>query len=353
MKIGIVTVYDSANFGSYLQSYALHLVLSEMGHEVYFISNPTPDKPYKRNFYKYPVNRNSLRHPISVWREYLAGREKCRIFSSELKRFNVLDFSQADQMDKIILGSDEIWNVTMPYFTNPFFYGEGMRNVYTYAVSMGKATADDYAAYPGLRENMSRIAHLLVRDQHTADVVKEMTGHDSTVVCDPTFLVDVEKFHKELNDDYLKNNRYLLIYSYPGYITDEFKNNVISFARENNLKIVSACFYLDWCDYVINCSQLEFCEVLKLADYVVTTTFHGSIFSILNHKRFLSMPSGIKVTDIVTKLGLSHALIDSSCDSETFKRKLSEDEYDYESVEQRIMAMRKQGLEELSKILQQ
>ena len=46
MKIGIVTVYDSANFGSYLQSYALHLVLSEMGHEVYFISNPTPDKPY-------------------------------------------------------------------------------------------------------------------------------------------------------------------------------------------------------------------------------------------------------------------------------------------------------------------
>ena len=92
---------------------------------------------------------------------------------------------------------------------------------------------------------------------------------------------------------------------------------------------------------------------LKLADYVVTTTFHGSIFSILNHKRFLSMPSGIKVTDIVTKLGLSHALIDSSCDSETFKRKLSEDEYDYESVEQRIMAMRKQGLEELSKILQQ
>ena len=199
MKIGIVTVYDSANFGSYLQSYALHLVLSEMGHEVYFISNPTPDKPYKRNFYKYPVNRNSLRHPVSVWREYLAGREKCRIFSSELKRFNVLDFSQADQMDKIILGSDEIWNVTMPYFTNPFFYGEGMRNVYTYAVSMGKATADDYAAYPGLRENMSRIAHLLVRDQHTADVVKEMTGHDSTVVCDPTFLVDVEKFHEELN----------------------------------------------------------------------------------------------------------------------------------------------------------
>ncbi len=353
MKIGIVTVYDSANFGSYLQSYALHLVLSKMGHDVYFISNPTPDKPYKRNFYKYPVNRNSLRHPVSVWREYLEGRKKCEIFAKELERLQVTDFSHAGEMDKIILGSDEIWNVTMPYFTNPFFYGKGMNNVFTYAVSMGKATAEDYAAYPELRENIARIEHLLVRDRHTGEVVKQMTGHDSTVVCDPTFLVDVEEFHEELQDEYLKNNRYLMIYSYPGYITDELRNNILTFAREKDLKVVSACFYLDWCDYVINCSQLEFCEVLRLADYVVTTTFHGSIFSILNHKRFLSMPSGIKVTDVVTKLGLSHALIDSTCDSGTFSRKLSQDEYDYDSVDQKIMEMRRQGLEELSNILRQ
>lgn len=352
MKIGVVTVYDSANFGSYLQSYAMKLVLTQMGHDVYFISNPTPDKPYKRNFYKYPVNRMSLRHPVSVWREYLAGRKRYKIFSNELKRFQVLDFSQADQMDKIILGSDEIWNVTMSCFTNPFFYGEGMGHVYTYAVSMGKATADDYSQYPELRENIERIENLLVRDQHTADVVKEMTGRDSLVVCDPTFLVDVEKFHHSLNDEYLKNNRYILIYSYPGYITDQFIKNMMTFAKENNLKVVSTCFYLDWCDYVSNCSQLEFCEVLRLADYVVTTTFHGSIFSILNHKRFLSMPSGIKVSDIVTKLGLSHALIESDCDYETFRSKLSQAEYDYESVDKKIMSMRRHGLKALKEILQ-
>ena len=63
MKIGVLTVYNVSNFGSFLQAYALKRWLENRGHEVYHIKVKT-DREVQRGFYKYPATRRSLTHPV-------------------------------------------------------------------------------------------------------------------------------------------------------------------------------------------------------------------------------------------------------------------------------------------------
>ena len=56
------------------------------------------------------------------------------------------------------------------------------------------------------------------------------------------------------------------------------------YARKNNLKLVSICLYQSWCDLNINCHPLEFSSYIQFSECVYTTTFHGTIFTLLNHK---------------------------------------------------------------------
>ncbi len=324
MKIGIVTVYEAANFGSYLQAFALWRTLTEMGHDVRFIVNEHPDVPYRRQFYHYPVSRRSLCHPIDVLREYRDGRVRCRVFEKEVARFPLVEMKDVGSLDRVIIGSDEIWNVTMRCFTSPFYYGKGMPRRMTYAVSAGRAETRDFDQFPELRELMRGASPLLVRDCHTSEVVEEITGQKPEIVCDPTLLLPVSAFTAELRNPYLVEHKYILVYSYPGYFTEQVVTYIRRFAREEHLSIVSACFYLPW------------------ADYVLTTTFHGTIFSILNHRQFISMPSGIKVTQILDTLRQKSALFKREDNYQDFVRKMKTPRT-YEETDRTIERLRLEG----------
>ena len=79
MKIGIVTVPDSANFGSFLQAYALKLVLEEWGHSVVFFR--TREQDYLRKIYvDWKPKKRNLKHPFQFVMKNLNGRTKRQKF---------------------------------------------------------------------------------------------------------------------------------------------------------------------------------------------------------------------------------------------------------------------------------
>lgn len=352
MKIGIVTVHDSSNFGSFLQAYAMKVALTNMGHKVYFIK--TRDKKYlKHIFYKYPVSKRSLKHPIEVLKEYFDGKTKEKKFLEDLELVNQLEKWDDVQLDQILLGSDEIWNVTMPVFRREVFYGIGMEKVSAFAVSAGKATIEQMQEYSYIPEAIKALHKIYVRDENTKDIVEQIKGDTPPIVCDPTFLVPVEYFKKEYVDPYLDNNEYILLYSYPIYVSENVKNCILRYAKENHLKIVSACFKYDWCDYYVNCSPLDFCAILKKAQYVVTTTFHGTIFSVLNKKNFACIPFSIKVNDVIQRLGIASVIFDKNGTYSQFKAIYDDNAIDYDKVEEIILSMRAHGLGKLKECLKQ
>ena len=113
------------------------------------------------------------------------------------------------------------------------------------------------------------------------------------------------------------------------------------FAKKHGLKLVSVGFSYHWCDYSILCSPLEFCAVMEKAKYVITTTFHGSIFSVLNHKQFLSIPLSGKTNDILKRLGLSDIAVSFDELSESvMEEKLFKTNIDYNAVDEKINIMK-------------
>ena len=131
-----------------------------------------------------------------------------------------------------------------------------------------------------------------------------MTGQDSLFHLDPVFLYDYKDEIEEKQLDF----EYILIYAYDGRINSEVEIEAIqSFAKENNLKTLSAGLYQSWCDKNISANPFEILGYIKNAHYVVTDTFHGSVFSIKYKKPFAALireSNTEKLYDLLSRFNL-------------------------------------------------
>ncbi|NLK95229.1 MAG: polysaccharide pyruvyl transferase family protein [Clostridiales bacterium] len=341
MKIGVVTVHDSANFGSFLQAFGLKETLEKMGHDVYFIKTRSRKKVYKL----FLGNSKNIK-------KYFYNKKKYKIFMKEIEEFKEIELLKLKEnpklVDLLIIGSDELWNVDTPVFRNEFFYGISIntKRKIAYAISSGSATYEKLMEYPNLVKGIKEIDKIFVRDKLTGDNVRRITGINPEFTCDPTFLVDVSEFKKKYSNPI--KDKYLLIYSYT--YSKKQKEYIVRYARENDLKIVSTGLYSSWCDKNINCSPLEFSEVICGAEAVVTSTFHGTIFSILNKKQFVTFSGRQKVKDVLEKTNLSDAIFNENDSYENFKLQFDK-KLDFNEAHNRILSMREESIEKLRKEL--
>lgn len=347
MKIGIVTVPDSANFGSFLQGLALQSVLEKMGHEVVFVS--TRDKEYiRRIYYNWKPRKRDVLHPIRYIMGNINGYKKYKMFKEDQKRMKICPLASLKKIDLFILGSDEIWNVNTPVFRHSIFYGAGMKPVFAYAVSIGQASHKEIEKFPEIVKQICNINDIFVRDTKTQNSIKKITGRTPELVCDPTFLVDKNLLFKQSSNLYTNINRYILVYMYPHFSLKEDIKAIRTFAKKRRLKLISVGFYNRWCDHNIVCGPLDFCTVISNSEYVVTATFHGSIFSILNGKQFVSIATSEKVKDLLKRLDLEQYLVEPECvTEEKLEKCLINNQIDYVKVNKEIEIWKKYSMEKL------
>lgn len=351
MKIGIVTVPDSANFGSYLQAYALASVFAEWGNEVVFVK--TRNTEYLKKLYvNWCPGKWDLKHPVQYFRKNFNGLIKRKKFINAQTCFQMTDIHDAGEFDLIFLGSDEIWNVCTKVFQNPLFYGHGMERVIAFAVSAGKAQYQDFLKYPDIIEDIKQIEEIYVRDEKTRKIVEQITHKSPGMVCDPTFLVPLDSLKREYNGRDLDRCRYLAVYFYPNSLSKDDVNKIKVYAKKQGLKTVSVGFWNGWCDYNIVCSPLEFPTVLEKAESVITGTFHGTIFSVLCQKSFVSIALSDKVTDLLEQIGLSERCIArNEFTMDMLKKKLLTESIDYDRTEKTIQKMKIESLHVLKGVI--
>lgn len=288
-RIGVVTPFDSNNYGAYLQAFATKSVLEGCGAEVAYLKF-RGDEQRKRLFWHARPTKRELLHPARIRANRAFGQRKFNVFSKAWERFEALDKVPFFQRDAFVLGSDEIWNVKHAVFRdNPVFFGYGLCGAVSYAPSVGKSTAADIKASPMSCEGMAGLAKVLVRDEASAAAVEAIIGKRPDIVLDPTLLLDWGDY--ALPGD-LPQDPYLLVYAY----TDKELPvaQIRDFAKARGLKLVSVGFPLAFCDECLLPDPLEFYSLMRGAEYVVTTTFHGSIFAMLSHSRFLTFPTSQK-----------------------------------------------------------
>lgn len=346
-KIGIVTAWWCyENYGQILQCYALQRCLIKKGHEPFLIKYiPSYKDRNIWNFIKSPnrlisafircLKRNRLQEKLvnkralekKILRDFDGFRSEYIIGTPEIYySYNQLDKSEINA-DVFIVGSDQIWRYFplnddgLPFFLN---FGNVDAIRISYAPSFGSAEISK-KYYDFILPLMKKLDGVSVREKSGIKICSSLGRPDAKCVLDPTLLLDSSDYLRFVSEELqlkYQNESYIFLYFLRADINVPW-NEINSLANQSNCKIKSTEVYnanLPF-DEFSNPTIPEWISILSNSKYVFTNSFHGTVFSILMKRPFISFlrsnSDGIhtsmndRIVSLLDELGLSNRIYDN------------------------------------------
>lgn len=330
-NIGILSMQKIDNYGSVLQSYGLKKMLESLGATVFFVDIEKRDEDNKLlgsviNDFRNECDKGGFH--FSKVNKYIWIRVKHRIEARHCinyfdifrdKYLNIDD--KREKYDLCVIGSDEVFNCLNPEwwgFTSQLFGDVVNANkVITYAASCGATKFEQLpnGVVERIRQAFVNVSGFSVRDKNTKVFVSKIADVNISENFDPVLVYD---FKKEIEETKLLDlpKKYCVIYAYNNRIREKREiDKIIKFCKRRKLIPISLCGEQFWCKKHINCSPFECLKVFQEAEFVITDTFHGTIFSAKYSKRFgviIRESNRNKLGDLVDRLNINdHVLSDT------------------------------------------
>ncbi|WP_157734674.1 polysaccharide pyruvyl transferase family protein [Clostridium perfringens] len=268
------------------------------------------------------LRRNKMRKKnFEIFRRnYLNITDKSYFFSKD--RLDELNYD----FDAFICGSDQIWNLNCTesfvpeYFLN--FANDDKLKI-SYAPSMPSKVDTKY--YEEIKFNVERLDKVSVREKFTVDYLKDELeiNKDIKHVVDPTLLLSADEYIQEFDLHTRDNNeRYIFVYVLGGRDKHSTIINEVNRVQEiTGAKIKYTCNRvlkgLNNAEYCYGIGPKEFLELLYNATYVVTDSFHATVFSILFSKKLCVFPrsgSSSRMKELLANLEIEHCLFEKQDD---------------------------------------
>ena len=352
VKIGIITYHRALNYGAVLQAYALQKALMDIGIDSDVIDYRSE---YIEYFYK-PIKANPLKRPKMFLRELFfasSNSKKRKNFDTFINRY--LNTSRTvctqaelkalnDKYDLFITGSDQVWNLKWSGFDKAYFldFAESSKK-YSYAASFGfdAIPSGEEATYKKLLSDFEAIS---VRENTGRKIVDELLQKDARIDVDPTCLLTKADWESVCVKP--SESGYVLVYTLEK--SDELMAFAQNLAREQNKKVVLIADALrktyDF-EYKGFLSPSEFVGLFANADYVVTNSFHGLMFSVIFEKEFCiqyqkraNAPNS-RLIDFIRDYGLESRVFSNSKDPC--------EKIDYEDVKTRMKSKADESIQYL------
>lgn len=368
-KTGLVSVRNY-NYGSILQAYALQQELFAAGvdNELIFYKKRNVLRQALRIF-NLPLliakvkdirrviegKTNPKLKPILVARNEAFSKflEENFVFSPCLAgRKKLIDYTK--KFDSFILGSDQVWNPMLlggDYYTLTWVADDRPKVSYASSFGVSEIPASQISK---TKNYLSKFNLISVREKQGAEIVKELTGKEAEVCCDPTILTNRERWDDLCGDKPFINENYVFCYFIGNNpIQREFAKKL---AKEKGCKILAVKHIDEYIKSDDDFGDIEYLEVgprefvnfIRYASYICTDSFHGTIFSIMYNKVFFtfkrfsdsqksSMNSRVK--NILSIVGLSDRLFENGISpKEALKHQV-----DWEDVNCRLKEFRKKS----------
>ena len=356
MKVSIMSMQRIANYGSFLQAYALKKTIEMLGHQVDFadyrvqtcLIQPQKVEQGKDTYIKDKAFR--LMNAIKCFAYKIPFDQHKQFYQNYSGKYlQIVGVSderrERPDTDVLVIGSDEVFNCVQ---SNPDvgcsmeLFGKDSRakKIISYAASFGNTTIEKiekYSKKEELSKLLKKIDAISVRDDNSYNIVSKLTKVKPQKNLDPVLIYEyMEK--KDIIPNLDLKEKYLILYAYSVRITKNEAKKIKIFAKKNKLKIYSIGGVQKCADRFIDCSPFEVLSYFNNAEYIITDTFHGSIFSIINHKKFVTLvrkSSGNsygneeKLTDLLKTLDLNKRMIYDVDDLEN----IIYESIDYKSVE--------------------
>lgn len=364
-KVGIITFHNAHNWGASLQLYALKRYLEESGYQVKVINyrNTEIESNYlkKRKIKCKIKNPKTLLKYIFLWMEEIYSRKQ---YNQKWNKFNhfinditdnekvIEDIKEIENMDVdyFVFGSDQIWNHSLTNGFDGVYFGDFKTNAkkISYAASLGfkELPEKEEEEFKKLLQNFNAIS---VREEALKDYIKKISNQDVTKVLDPTLLLNKEKYLKIAQKPDLKK-KYLLLYTLVDnkkliqisqYIAQKLGLEIVELRYSKTLKKIGK-------KQIANIGPEEFLGLINGAEFIITNSFHGTVFSILFHKKFYTIPIS-KVNSRIENL-LEITKLEKRCIREIEEVDL-ETEIDYKQAEENLQKEKNQSINFLEKSL--
>ena len=345
----IVTTFNKAhNYGAMLQEYALLNLLKSKNYNINVLNYN--DKEIAKCYKYYGFGNGTLKQRIKTIIKYTLffNKNKKRYYNFEkfenkyislTQKYDNFSELQDINIDIMITGSDQVWNYQI---TN------GLSDVYTLNFGNNNIKRISYAASIGVKEipenlkesyksKISKIDKISVREESAKSALSSLMGNrDINVVLDPTLLL-----RKEAWNDLIANNHKTMpeekyIFAYVVEKNNEYYNIVNYLSKLTGLKVVHfdkiGIRYKNVLENRYTGGPDDFISLIKNAEYVIATSFHATVFSIIFNKKFWVVPhktTGSRVTDLLKKLDISNRAVNSL---EEFEKLNFDEDIDYENV---------------------
>lgn len=360
-KVGIMSMQRIANYGSFLQAYALKQLIEEIGHEVEFVDyhvgapviaeNADSKNKFIRKLKK-GLETFQYQAPFSHKLSFIQYKQSfAKKYMPMLGITDEMNYNPT--LDCLVIGSDEVFNCiqknsNVGYSTELFGENNHADRLITYAASFGNTTLEKLRKYKKADEVgnlLKKFDAISVRDANSGNIVTQLTWKVPVYNLDPVLTYDYMNCCDKIPQIDV-SEKYLILYAYAGRISNDEADWIAEYAKKKNLKVYAIGGIQKCADRFIDCSPFEVLAYFRNAEEVITDTFHGSIFSAITHRPFTTLirksvgnsyGNEEKLSDLLNRLELAERMTTKVEDAECINQK----PIDYGKVDNILQKQRK------------
>lgn len=306
LDFNILTFQDSMNYGALLQAYALQCFIEEMSYSVGMFEYNRPNDVNVNNTFRAKIS--------NLLNKYLADKEanEKRINRFESFRRDYFNLNRSTDCKAFISGSDQVWNLGTNL--DPTFFLQFLDNSVikaSYAASMSKDCIPDERKEL-IKTYLNTFDSISVREESVKECLEQICEKPINVNIDPTLLHDKDKYLNIARKIDGLPEKYILAYIL--HIPQNGNALLRWLKNETGLPVVliestGSVGYVVHNDLVIkDAGPEEFLYLFSKAECVVTTSFHGTCFSLIFEKEFYSIVnpnSPGRISNILNLVGLT------------------------------------------------
>jgi hypothetical protein len=387
-KIGAVIINNKNhnNYGTSLQGFATIVAVQKLGFQlrmIRYIKKRTISECFKtipflilsgalktiKRSIKAKINKK--RHPEYannlIKRTTKVNKFKTTYFDSisdYYKGFTELS-KRSKNYSTIFIGSDQVWGSLSLYskFYNLLFVDDSIPR-FSYASSFGISNILPWQKKETAKY-LNRMNYIGVREIRGKEIVEELTSKKAQVVLDPTFLLTKTEW-EEYSKQSSFNTKEPYIFCYILGNRKDIRQKVLELKKQTGYNIISMNHvdeyhpededFGDITPYDVD--AFDFIKLLSNATYVCTDSFHGTVFSLLFHKQFMTFYRHKKVSSKSTQSRIDSLLKIFGCESRLFNfdgkdlKTCIEEPINYNYFEEKLNTLRQESLDFLKKGLE-
>lgn len=274
-----------------------------------------------------------------------------RKYLDQTLKMNNFDLqNDSDNNVALICGSDVIWHTKRIISNNAYAFGLNFGD--DHAVRIAYAPSIDSKSCFKLssktsqyKKKLKKLDYVSVRENESIAFIEKVTKKTVQQCCDPVFLFEPQFFEKMIAEAVINNSEEDYIYAYVLDQNDYIVEYVKDLSKKKGLKVYFySNKYNNFGDNSESCNSDGPCEFLhrvKNAKYIITTSYHCVVFSLLFKKQFVAFQRNkysIKTPDLLKLTGLTERLTKTNNAPDIDK------EIDFDNVNRSIEKLKKSSV---------